>query len=77
MMSSVLFLSLQIVADHCAVVHVLFSKHFTNSEWDVLLDTLPIIQVAVLFHVVAVILTMFYWCLGLWWFVLVWGLGFF
>lgn len=76
-MSSVLFLSLQIVADHYAVVHVLFSKHFTNSEWDVLLDTLPIIQVAVLFHVVAVILTMFYWCLGLWWFVLVWGLGFF
>lgn len=76
-MSSVLFLSLQIVADHYAVVYVLFSKRFTNSEWDVLLDTLPIIQVAVLFHVVAVILTMFYWCLGLWWFVLVWGLGFF
>lgn len=77
MMSSVLFLSLQIVADHYAVVYVLFSKRFTNSEWDVLLDTLPIIQVAVLFHVVAVILTMFYWCLGLWWFGLVWGLGFF
>lgn len=60
MMSSVLFLSLQIVADHYAVVRVLFFKHFTNSEWDVLLDTLPIIQVAVLFHVVGVISKMFF-----------------
>lgn len=63
MMSSVLFLSLQIVTDHYAVVHILFSKHFTNSEWDLLLDTLPIIQAAVLFHVVGVILKMF---IGVW-----------
>lgn len=50
-MSSVLFFFLQIVADHYAVVHVLFSKHFTNFVWDVLLDALPIIQTAVLLHV--------------------------
>lgn len=54
-MSSVLFFFLQIVADHYAVVHVLFSKHFTNFVWDVLLDALPIIQTAVLLHVVGVI----------------------
>lgn len=60
MMSSVLFLFLQIVADHYAVVHVLFSKHFTNSEWGVSLATLPIIQAAVIFHVVGVVLKLFY-----------------
>lgn len=76
MMSSVLFLFLEIVADHYAVVHVLFSKHFTNSEWGISLDTLPIIQ-AVIFHVVGVVLKLFYWSLVLWWFVFVWGLGFF
>lgn len=64
-MTSVLFFLPQIVADHYAVVHVLFSKHFTNFVWDVLLDTLPIIQTAVLLHVVGVILIMLYWSLGL------------
>lgn len=48
MKSSVLFFFLQIEADHYAVVHVLFSKNFTNFVWDVLLDTLPIIQTVVL-----------------------------
>lgn len=67
MMSSVLFFFLQIVADHYAVVHILCSKHFTNFVGDVLLDTLPIIQTAVLFHVVGVILTMLYWSLGSGW----------
>ena len=42
-MSSVLFFFLQIVADHYAVVHVLFSKYFTNFVWDDLLDALLII----------------------------------
>lgn len=67
MMSYVLFFFLQIVADHYVVVHGLFSKHFTNFVWDILLDTLPIIQTAVLFPVVGVILTMLYWSLGLEW----------
>lgn len=55
------------MADHYVVVRSLSSKYFTNFVWDILLDILPIIQTAVLFPVVEVILTMLDWSLGLEW----------